>query len=200
MSAVSGRTDILVTGYVLETNKPVEEGSKYKKAMQLKSGGKPCKLQVMTESEFLAIYPLTPEPPSLPLSTTLHVASERCATPVSSGVQEFDNNAREPLSKSLPMVHSGPSTVVLPQKPIITKQMKQPLAPSTSLFRESTLWTEKWRPTKSSEILGNAETVRKLSAWLRDWHSVCVLGVSKPVTKGRGSGRFGEVDRVGLLD
>lgn len=32
------------------------------------------------------------------------------------------------------------------------------------------LWTEKYKPTKIEEILGNKELVKRISNWLKDWY------------------------------
>ena len=53
-SAVSGKTSYLVVGSVLEDGRPVEEGSKFRKMVQLASEGKPGPAK-LTESEFLSL-------------------------------------------------------------------------------------------------------------------------------------------------
>ncbi|KAI9284892.1 replication factor RFC1 C terminal domain-containing protein [Umbelopsis sp. AD052] len=37
--------------------------------------------------------------------------------------------------------------------------------------QSSMLWTEKYKPQKMEEILGNKELVKRISAWLKDWDS-----------------------------
>jgi replication factor C subunit 1 len=34
---------------------------------------------------------------------------------------------------------------------------------------QTLLWTDKWKPTKYSEICGNAGLVKKIATWLREW-------------------------------
>jgi replication factor C subunit 1 len=53
-SAVSSKTTYLVIGSVLEDGRPIEEGSKYKKATQLAADKKPGP-KIMTEDEFMKI-------------------------------------------------------------------------------------------------------------------------------------------------
>jgi hypothetical protein len=39
----------------------------------------------------------------------------------------------------------------------------------------SQLWTEKYKPQKIEEILGNKELVKRISGWLKDWYEpVCL--------------------------
>ena len=53
-SAVSGKTAFLVLGGVLEDGRPIEEGSKFKKAEELRAGGKPGP-QIVKEDELQSL-------------------------------------------------------------------------------------------------------------------------------------------------
>lgn len=52
-------------------------------------------------------------------------------------------------------------------------------------LRDDRLWAEKWRPERVEDILGNGEAIKKLAAWLKDWHDVCMLGNKKEALKSR---------------
>ena len=55
-------------------------------------------------------------------------------------------------------------------------------------IRHETLWTEKYKPRKLKEIVGNVQAVEKLVKWLEDWESVVYGGLRKdirPVRHGR---------------
>jgi len=41
----------------------------------------------------------------------------------------------------------------------------------SSVDASSQLWTEKYKPQKLEDILGNKELVKRISAWLKDWES-----------------------------
>ncbi|XP_053992345.1 uncharacterized protein LOC128883723 isoform X2 [Hylaeus volcanicus] len=137
VSAVSGRTDFLVTGYILENNKPVEEGSKYKKALIQKSNGKP--LSIVTEEDFFQMYPL-------PL----------CSRP--SPVDGATNKNIVIPEQTFPIHDTKVLNVVLDKKSDVSQA----------------LWSEKYRPVKSSQIIGNGENIRRLKAWLMNWYDVCL--------------------------
>ena len=59
-SAVSGKTSYLVLGSVLEDGRAVEEGSKFRKMVELEKGGKPGP-KPLTESEFLTLVGFKPK-------------------------------------------------------------------------------------------------------------------------------------------
>uniref|UniRef100_A0A8D3AL34 ATPase family AAA domain containing 5a n=1 Tax=Scophthalmus maximus TaxID=52904 RepID=A0A8D3AL34_SCOMX len=40
---------------------------------------------------------------------------------------------------------------------------------SSDLVKEDVLWTEKYQPQHSSEIIGNTASVRRLHSWLKEW-------------------------------
>ncbi|KAM8771979.1 ATPase family AAA domain-containing protein 5b [Acanthopagrus schlegelii] len=54
-----------------------------------------------------------------------------------------------------------------------TEHHSQPLSTSNSLQRDSSvedvLWTDKYSPQHSSEIIGNSASVNKLQKWLKQW-------------------------------
>eukprot|EP00398_MALV-I-01_sp_L67-1_P000981 gene981-322_t len=100
--SVSGKTDYLVVGSVLEDGRPPNESSKYRKAQtQMEKTGKP---KILTEAEFIAMF--------------------------------------------------GSGNIVAP----------------------------------TVDLVGNANAVKKITTWLRDWHDVVINGNKKPVKFGFKSG------------
>lgn len=56
------------------------------------------------------------------------------------------------------------------------------------IVQHDILWTEKYKPKRLKEIVGNVQAVEKLVKWLEDWESVVYSGQRKdirPVRKGR---------------
>uniref|UniRef100_A0A8C1EXA7 ATPase family AAA domain containing 5a n=1 Tax=Cyprinus carpio carpio TaxID=630221 RepID=A0A8C1EXA7_CYPCA len=47
--------------------------------------------------------------------------------------------------------------------------MDSPVPESSSGVKEDVLWTEKYQPQHSSEVIGNMESVRRLHSWLKEW-------------------------------
>ncbi|CAM0137347.1 unnamed protein product [Umbelopsis sp. WA50703] len=52
--------------------------------------------------------------------------------------------------------------------PVATKGKQKEIASGSSGPADQ-LWTEKYKPTKIEEILGNKELVKRISNWLKDW-------------------------------
>ncbi|KAH0485335.1 MAG: uncharacterized protein KVP18_003899 [Porospora cf. gigantea A] len=121
-TGVSGLTEFLIIGHALQEDdpKPVTEGSKYRKAMELAPKGV---IQILTEPEF---------------RTRLGVKAV-----------------------------SSPDAAPKESAPVVSNE-------------SSTLWSEKYRPNKRQELVGNDHVVKKLYEWLRDWRTVVLEGHKKP--------------------
>ena len=123
-SGVSGKTDYLVVGSVLEDGRPPNEGSKYRKALEQQKKGKD-KPKIVQEAEFLALF--------------------------------GDGVVRAPtVSTSLAAVPNP-------------------------IHKGHSLWTDKYRPHQLADMVGNANAVKKITNWLRDWEDVVVRGNKKQV-------------------
>ncbi|KAI9477089.1 replication factor RFC1 C terminal domain-containing protein [Zychaea mexicana] len=51
------------------------------------------------------------------------------------------------------------------------------------------LWTEKYRPKKISEIVGNKEVVKQIDQWLKDWHRNLNANNNSNIKSGGSSGK-----------
>lgn len=136
-SAVSGKTDYLLTGSKLEDGREVTEGSKYRAAVQKKT-------KILNERQFEEFI--------------------REKTGLSNF--SFCNRAN--------MFEGMPSQEALQEKDQVAEA--------------ETLWTDLYRPRTVNDIVGNQASVQNLFEWLRDWHSVQVLGEKKFVRQT--AGRF----------
>lgn len=47
---------------------------------------------------------------------------------------------------------------------------------NASVAQISDLWTEKYKPLKSVDIIGNSSALDKLQAWLENWENNCLIG------------------------
>ena len=54
------------------------------------------------------------------------------------------------------------------------------------------LWTEKYSPSDSSQILGNSSAVKKIASWLTEWKKRTDLGIKQQVKKMRADGKYKE--------
>lgn len=55
---------------------------------------------------------------------------------------------------------------------------RQPPKATTSQSTESTLWVDRYRPTKFTELMGNERVARETMSWVKQW-DWCVFGKSK---------------------
>lgn len=148
--AVSGKTDYLVTGTLLEDGRPVSEGSKYRTAQE--KG-----VKILSEDELMAMLAADAEKKSKQASsgnvgsTTVKLESSNQAFS-----SAFSSNNSSSGSSS-----SG-------------------VGGNKSQESESDmLWVDKHKPKTSSELIGSAELVRKMSDWLRRWDEVHIKKTHK---------------------
>ncbi|KAI7855495.1 replication factor RFC1 C terminal domain-containing protein [Circinella umbellata] len=59
-----------------------------------------------------------------------------------------------------------------------------PAAVNKEINSMEQLWTEKYKPKKISEIIGNKEMIKRIDEWLKDWHQNLATN-----TKSKGSGK-----------
>ena len=64
---------------------------------------------------------------------------------------------------------------------ITTNTNKTSNSNPNSNFKESQLWATKYAPESLEEIVGNKETINKLTTWLKDWDDVVLSGNKKDV-------------------
>lgn len=137
--AISGKTDYLIAGNILEDGRPYTEGSKYK------------------------------------------AAKEKNVT-----IVHQDNFADFPLIQKMMAGTAGKSQQVALEARAIVKAeriLSTEKAPPVFGDISSLLWVDKYKPKNVKDIVGSAETVKKLSDWLASWNSLNLNS-----SKGKGSG------------
>lgn len=176
-SAVSGKTDYLVTGSILEDGREVSTGSKYRKALQLqteggssKKGGKSL-IQIVNESEFLSMLGKT--------HTNLPHAEGQHQTP--SLQEEKKDKGSYHTSTSISRLSPSLSSTSSSSGGGGGEEERSFERDSGSI-----LWTEKYRPMHAEDLVGNREQMRNLQTWLSDWKDVCLLGKKKDPPAYRG--------------
>lgn len=145
---VSSKTDYLVLGTVLEDGRAVEEGKKYQRAVQEKNV-----VLVPDEEHLFGLF----------LQYGETTASATAVVPPVSNPYASSVVPKNPYAKA---VRSNPYA----SKPKSPKQQPPPARlKSEEVEGENVLWVDRHKPTSSREILGNADAVRKLTAWLTSW-------------------------------
>ena len=190
-SAVSGKTDYLVVGEILEDGRPYHEGSKYKRAVE--HAGKVH--LVMGEK---ALYGLAQQYHDKAVASSSKKSSEpttaaKAPPAAAAAAAAAAAKSPPPPAASKPAIVKNPyaragaikanpyakkpaaSAAVNPyaKKPVQSSALMDDRKPAAVGGAESNttdgLWVDKYKPASSQEILGNQESVRKLQRWLAMW-------------------------------
>ena len=198
-TAVSGKTDYLVVGEILEDGRSYTEGSKYKKALPLDSvqmimGEKQlyglCHLyheQAMKENGIdptpvtkkLAPTTTTAAAAKPPPSTAAATKSPSAAAPANPYARTTANPyAKKPGVAAVGNPYAKPAAsnpYAKSNNPYANKSSSSAGAATTAPVKSSgdfdrnALWVDKHAPQRTDEILGNKDSVTKLASWLSSW-------------------------------
>jgi len=197
-SQVSGKTNYLVCGDRLEDERNVEEGSKYRKAIEL---GENAVCILRGEVWLYAAAKLLDEMKKEQLSE--QGENEKDVNPSTNGVTPSKERDSTTMGKSHDQ--KSPNSSISDSKPVNNPYVKptNPYAkrgnyskikqsPKQKTSRKETveqfdtnaLWADKYAPKFSNQILGNQGNVGKLSKWLSTWEATFnVVNNRKPNTK-----------------
>lgn len=193
-SAVSGKTDYLIVGDVLEDGRPYTEGSKYKKALE-----KDVTI-VQGEEQFYGLilqhddkvrqergpYPRQvasnaqsgmsdAEKQCEGLVSTSSAATELVKPPPSNSYTVANPYAKR-SSSSNPYATKNPyasnrlsdaSATSVKSLGSLSHDHATPASVTSASLNQ--LWVDKYKPSSTSDILGNADVARKLALWLERW-------------------------------
>ena len=196
-TAVSGKTNYLVVGPILEDGRDYKEGSKYKKAQSydgkvklvmgekqlyglchhyhdkaMKEKGIVPKPSTTSSSSAPAAAP-TPKPAPKPLPSNPY--TKKPTAPVSNPYTK-KTSLSNPYAKKAPVNPYAKKAVNPYAKPAPSNNpyAKSNLSSSTAAApmpknTGSMLWVDRHKPVHTREILGNKTNVKKLQDWLRTW-------------------------------
>ena len=154
-SAVSGKTDLLVTGYELEDGRAVETSKKHRDAIE--KG-----VRVLGEEQFLVL---------------VRERSQEGAPPVKASpakrAQQDKSPAKAPAARLAPSTSSAATKAASASKPTQAGAV------------EELMWVDKYKPSRIEHIIASSETVNKLQAWLARWDRVHLLKTEKPPQGGK---------------
>ncbi|XP_059896855.1 ATPase family AAA domain-containing protein 5-like isoform X2 [Gadus macrocephalus] len=141
---------------------PVPFGGKRKRVTEVETSGKQAKKQrsVRTEEEEQHTIP-TPKPEHPKRGGRGRGGrAQRCK------LQEAEQELKSQTAletASTPAPSQEGSVIVLDDSPLAGSDGKE------DGMKEELLWTEKYQPQNSSDIIGNTASVRKLHGWLKEW-------------------------------
>uniref|UniRef100_A0A3Q3NF35 ATPase family AAA domain containing 5a n=1 Tax=Mastacembelus armatus TaxID=205130 RepID=A0A3Q3NF35_9TELE len=78
-------------------------------------------------------------------------------------LEEEEKVKASPSNKTTPIPSADDSVVILDDLILVEDIC------STDVMKEDVLWTEKYQPQHSNDIIGNTTSVRRLHSWLREW-------------------------------
>jgi replication factor C subunit 1 len=155
-NSVTRATKYLVVGETLEQGGAVSEGTKYKEALAKN-------VRVLKQNEF---YNLITERAAEKQHEDMRKekAALKAKTPASSssnGKQKLNSSYVLPCGRSFTLLRSLIDVLSL-----------------TSPVNDM-LWTDKYKPTRLDDMIGNIELGKRLKQWLMDWDAVHVKGTKK---------------------
>ena len=153
-SAVSGKTDYLVVGDVLEDGRPYTQGSKYKKAIEGEV------IVVKGEEQLYGLVKLYNDRAKAGTPSKTAAAKPAAAQMPSNPYAKRPVNpyAANPSAKSA----AKPSGSVNPYGAKSVSPAKVPAVPTVK-FDPMSLWADRYAPQTTRDILGNQENVKKLT-------------------------------------
>ena len=159
-TAVSGKTDYLVAGEVLEDGRPYTEGSKYRKAKENEV------IVLKGEEEFYGLVKLYSDRKG-PEKPPPAASAPAAPAPAQAAKMPANPYAKRPANPYAKSASSKPAGTANPyaSNPYASKgpsPVKQE-APPAKTFDAMSLWADRFAPQSTREILGNQENVRKLA-------------------------------------
>ena len=189
-TAVSGKTNYLVIGTVLEDGRPIEEGSKFKKAKEV---GDDKVVILNGEGELFAVAKILDEkkrketgelrganastaksPAAVTSSSVANPYAKKSPTvanPYTKSSAPIANPYGKKTAVANPYAQSSSSTA----NPYAAKSSSEAGSGSCSgggradISDPNALWADKYAPQHTRMILGNKEAVAKLTRWLQSW-------------------------------
>ena len=178
-TAVSKKTDYLVVGNVLEDGRDYQQGSKYKKAVELGSvivvQGEELfygLLQTYHELCGPVVDAVGMEEPvvAVPVVSSNPYSTAAAAT-TTTKTNPYAKKASNPYASSSASAKTNPygrKTTVAAAVTSTTTTTTVSVA-MTPADPSSMLWVDKYKPKCAQEILGNQDAVKKLTQWLNGW-------------------------------
>ena len=191
-TAVSGKTNYLVVGPLLEDGRDYTEGSKYRKAagelkdkVKIVMGEKKmyglCQMyheKAMKEKGIdpLDVQPKKEESKPSPAGAAAAVAPSSASKPAVNPYTKVPLNpyAKKPAVASNPYAKKPPANPYAKTNPYANKSSSSAAAASASSSVKNDnptnqLWVDRYKPKDSMDILGNKQNVTKLQNWLKSW-------------------------------
>ena len=157
-SAVSGKTSYLVAGFEMEDGRPIQEGSKYKKASDLG-------VKIISEDDVIKmIRESDPESSAKFEEEQKRKHEEEEAEMVRKAKQREEELLAASNAASSRSSSSSSSSSSEGKEHVQVKK--------STAVPDLTLLTSKYAPKTMEDIIGNRRTIQLLQTWLQQWEDV----------------------------
>lgn len=183
--SVSKKTTYLLAGDILEDGRAVNESSKYRRASELKT-------KIINFDELQEIVRERANNPDLDLEN-INWKNSKPLQALQKAEEKMENMQTNPNSnRNFGFLKAAIDKMDIDEAPVnkdtnnnniinndldnnyLTKNFK-------AEEQHADLWTTKYIPKSTKEIIGNQSNVSKIAEWLEDWHDVHILGNKKEV-------------------
>jgi replication factor C subunit 1 len=197
-TAVSGKTNYLVVGPVLEDGRDYTEGSKYRKAT---SDGDDSKVKLIMGEKYLyglchMYHDKAMKEKGIDINDIIEEKKKKEKTAAAVKAAAAATTTTTGSTVSNPYAKKGPvsNPYAKAKGPVVTNPyaknkgpVSNPYAHKSSTGNSSSaaapmlvsqndtinsLWVDRYKPSHTREILGNKTNVKKLQDWLRTWEKV----------------------------
>jgi replication factor C subunit 1 len=191
-TAVSSKTNYLVIGTILEDGRPIEEGSKFKKATEI---GDDKVVILNGEGDFYGLAkildekkrketgadmnantgPSTAKSPAAATSSSIANPYSKKSPTVSNPYSKSSTPIANPYGKKTAVANPYAQSSSSSANPYAAKASSEAEKGScsgggrASVSDPNALWADKYAPNHTRMILGNKEAVAKLTRWLQTW-------------------------------
>ena len=179
--SVSKKTTYLLTGDILEDGRAVNESSKYCKASELKT-------KIINFDELQEVLRERANDPDLDLEN-MNWKNSKPLESLKKAEENLETNKNQNSKRNFGFLKPAATNdkMDIDEVPGIKTDENinyNNIIPKTNKAEEteSDLWTTKFIPKSTREIIGNQSNVSKIAEWLEDWHDVHILGNKKAET------------------
>ena len=160
--SVSGKTTLLVASGLLDDGRDVSTSLKHRTAIEKK-------VHIISEKQFLLLIQNSVSDTAGTSSTSAPSRSASTSS-VPTSSSSTSSVATAPPSRLVKGGGSSSSSSSSVSQPPVGKQQQE---------ESQKLWVDKYKPTCLEDVIGGAESVRKLLEWLRRWNDVHIHKTAK---------------------
>jgi BRCA1 C Terminus (BRCT) domain len=160
-TSVSGKTDFVVAGTLLEDGRPVTDSSKYKTAVEKK-------VPILTEDEFIAKIKASPGKAATTTSTAASAATTNSTMSTSSSstapIKTQQQQSVSSTGRTLPFPSKASASSSSSSSSSSSAAQRASSSSSSAPaggFVEDRLWVDKYKPSRIDDVIGSVDIARR---------------------------------------